>query len=36
MLTMTYRRALRVTMDITNNGDTAINIGEFTTAGVRL
>ena len=28
-------RALRVTMDITNNGDTAINIGEFTTAGVR-
>jgi methane/ammonia monooxygenase subunit B len=28
-------RALRVTMDITNNGDTAISIGEFTTAGVR-
>lgn len=28
-------RALRVTMDITNNGDTEINIGEFTTAGVR-
>jgi methane/ammonia monooxygenase subunit B len=28
-------RALRVTMEITNNGDTAINIGEFTTAGVR-
>ena len=28
-------RALRVTMEITNNGDTAVNIGEFTTAGVR-
>jgi len=28
-------RALRVTMDITNNGDTAVSIGEFTTAGVR-
>ena len=28
-------RALRVTMSITNNGDTGINIGEFTTAGVR-
>lgn len=28
-------RALRITMDITNNGDTDINIGEFTTAGVR-
>jgi len=28
-------RALRVTMDITNNGDSGINIGEFTTAGVR-
>ena len=28
-------RALRVTMDITNNGDSAISIGEFTTAGVR-
>lgn len=28
-------RALRVTMEITNNGDTGINIGEFTTAGVR-
>jgi len=28
-------RALRITMDVTNNGDTAISIGEFTTAGVR-
>lgn len=28
-------RALRVTMEITNNGDSAVNIGEFTTAGVR-
>lgn len=28
-------RALRVTMDITNNGDSSIGIGEFTTAGVR-
>jgi methane/ammonia monooxygenase subunit B len=28
-------RALRITMDITNNGDSEINIGEFTTAGVR-
>jgi len=28
-------RALRITMDLTNNGDTAISIGEFTTAGVR-
>jgi len=28
-------RALRITMDITNNGDSPINIGEFTTAGVR-
>lgn len=28
-------RALRVTMDITNNGDSPIKIGEFTTAGVR-
>jgi methane/ammonia monooxygenase subunit B len=28
-------RALRITMDITNNGDTAVSIGEFTTAGVR-
>ena len=28
-------RALRVTMEVTNNGDSAVNIGEFTTAGVR-
>jgi methane/ammonia monooxygenase subunit B len=28
-------RALRITMDVTNNGDSAISIGEFTTAGVR-
>lgn len=28
-------RALRVTMDITNNGDTPVSVGEFTTAGVR-
>lgn len=28
-------RALRVTMEITNNGDSGISIGEFTTAGVR-
>ncbi len=28
-------RALRVTMDITNNGDSPVSIGEFTTAGVR-
>jgi len=28
-------RALRVTMEITNNGDSPVNIGEFTTAGVR-
>jgi len=28
-------RALRVTMDVTNNGDSPISIGEFTTAGVR-
>ena len=28
-------RALRVTMEITNNGDSAVSIGEFTTAGVR-
>jgi methane/ammonia monooxygenase subunit B len=28
-------RALRITMDITNNGDSPIAIGEFTTAGVR-
>ena len=28
-------RALRVTMEITNNGDSAVNVGEFTTAGVR-
>ena len=28
-------RALRVTMNITNSGDTAYRIGEFTTAGVR-
>ena len=28
-------RALRVTMEITNNGDSPVSIGEFTTAGVR-
>jgi methane/ammonia monooxygenase subunit B len=28
-------RALRITMDVTNNGDSAVSIGEFTTAGVR-
>lgn len=28
-------RALRVTMEVTNNGDSGISIGEFTTAGVR-
>ena len=28
-------RALRVTMSVTNSGDTAYRIGEFTTAGVR-
>lgn len=28
-------RALRVTMEVTNNGDSAIQFGEFTTAGVR-
>lgn len=28
-------RALRVTMEITNNGDSGVSIGEFTTAGVR-
>jgi len=28
-------RALRITMDITNNGDSPVSIGEFTTAGVR-
>jgi methane/ammonia monooxygenase subunit B len=28
-------RALRITMMITNSGDEAIRIGEFTTAGVR-
>lgn len=28
-------RALRITMMITNNGDEAVRIGEFTTAGVR-
>jgi methane/ammonia monooxygenase subunit B len=40
-ITVTYAnydvpgRALRINMDITNNGDTGIYIGEFTTAGVR-
>jgi methane/ammonia monooxygenase subunit B len=28
-------RALRVTMEITNNGDSVVKVGEFTTAGVR-
>ena len=28
-------RALRVTMEVTNNGDSAVKFGEFTTAGIR-
>jgi len=28
-------RALRVSMEVTNNGDSAIEFGEFTTAGIR-